>query len=328
MQHLKNNERLIYFFDLHIDVNKKTASPPNAREVFHVIESAFKASRASLQVNKKTATVQVTDIRFDDTQDIVTLYVRYADRRGADVYFADTDANTSRIERKKAGEGRGFGAHLSVSLSQQAGSPNTYLAMLEKANGVNSTLVLRLLQSILRELYRADENLFTCDDISGARDRNGSPKKVGFRPMLELRGLPSEQFISDLEEGSLQEIHLIEDKESKQFGAHPWLHEKQNVLRLAAGAGVPGVSQLWNNLKGVFSAEAKKGYNKARIKFRRADGQADTVEVDAETGTLLDQRYVKAKRIGDVDPPLDECADAIVPHFAQLIEAELVANRK
>jgi hypothetical protein len=50
--------------------------------------------------------------------------------------------------------------------------------------------------------------------------------------------------------------------------------------------------------------------------------------VDAETGALLDQRYVKAKRIGEIDPPLDECADNIVNHFAVLIEAELVANRK
>ncbi len=325
---MKNNERLVYFFDLHIDVNKKSAIPPSARDVFSVVESAYKQSQVSLQVNKKTATIQVTDIRFDDVEEIVTLYMRYADKRGADVYFADTDANTSRIERKRVGEGRGFGAHLSVSLRPQAGTPNTYLAMLEKANGVNSTLVLRLLQSIFRELYRADENLFTCDDISGARDRNGNPKKVGFRPMLELKGLPSEQFIADLEEGSLQEIHLIEDKERKQFGACAWLHEKQNVVRLTPGAGVPGVAQLWGNLKGVFSAEAKNGYKKARIKFRRADGQPDTVEVDAETGALLDQRYVKAKRIGDIDPPLDECADAIVPHFAQLVEAELIANRK
>ncbi|WP_457587230.1 hypothetical protein [Ensifer canadensis] len=325
---MKNNERLIYFFDLHIDVNKKAASPPSARDVFNIVESAFRKSEARLHVNKKTATIQIIDLRFDDVEEIVTLYVRYADKRGADVYFADTDANTSRVERKKFGEGRGFGAHLSVSLRPEAGSPNTYLAMLEKANGVNSSLVLRLLQSIFRELYRSDENLFTCDDISGARDRAGVPKKVGFRPMLELKGLPSEQFISDLEEGSLQEIHLIEDKEKKQFGAHPWLHEKQNVVRLTPGAGVPGVAQLWGNLKTVFSAEAKNGYKKARIKFRRADGQPDTVEVDAETGALLDQRYVKAKRIGDVDPVLDECADAIVPHFAELVEAELIANRK
>lgn len=325
---MKNDERLIYFFDLFIDVNKKAASPPSARDVFATIETAYSAGQASLAVNKKTATIQIIDISFDDAQEIVTLYFRYADKRGADVYFADTDANTSRIERKRTGEGRGFGGHMSVSLRQQTGMPNIYMAMIEKANGVNSTLVLRLLQSILREMYRADENLFTCDDISGARDRNGIAKKVGFRPMLELRGLPSEQFIADLEEGSLQEIHLIEDKETKQFGAHPWLQEKQSVVRLTPGAGVPGVSKLWRSLKGVFSDQAKNGFNKARIKFRRADGQTDAVEVDAETGALLDQRYVKAKRISDVDPPLDECADRIVDHFAALIKAELVANRK
>ena len=325
---MKNDERLIYFFDLFIDVNKQAASPPSAHDVFATIETAFKNSQASLAVNKKTATIQITDMRFDYGQELVTLYFRYADKRGADVYFADTEANTSRVERKRGGEGRGFGAHLTISLRQQNGMPNVYFAMLEKANGVNSTIVLRLLQSILRELYRADENLFTCDDISGARDRNGAPKRIGFRPMLELRGLPSDQFISDLEEGTLEEIHLIEDKEATQFGAHPWLNQKESVVRLKAGVGVPGVAQLWGTLKQMFSAEAKKGYKKAKIKFRRADGEADAVDVDAETGALLDQRYIKSKRISAIDPPLDECSDHIVNHFAVIINAEVVANRK
>lgn len=144
--------------------------------------------------------------------------------------------------------------------------------------------------------------------------------------MLELSGLPSEQFIADLEEGTLKEIQLIEQQEERQVGARPWLVENQKVIKLAAKNAGP-IAGLWGDLTGLFAEKAQDGINRARIKFVRADGQSDTVDIDPETGGLLDQRYVKAKTISSIDPPMDECAEGIVEHFAETIEAELVENR-
>ena len=324
---MKKNERLVYFLEIHVDVNKVAASPPPMRAIVEKIQLAHANSEASLDINKDTAVIEILEIRVDDANSLATFYMRYADKDGSDVYFVDPDANTSRVERKRDGEGRGYGAHFSLSLIEAVDRPNIYIAMLEKNTGLNATFVTRLFQSILREMYKADGNLFVCDDISGARDRNGRPKQVGFRPMIELRGLPSDQFIADLENGSLQEILLIEDREGEQFGARPWLREKQRIVRVAPGAGLQQIEGLWNNLLGLFSEKARDGFRKARIKFKRADGSTENAEIDAETGALLDLRYVKAKRLTGINPALDECSDGIVPHLATLIEQDVIANR-
>lgn len=325
---MKANERLIYFFELLVEVNKEAASPPPFSEVVEKFKIAFDNSTAVLELNKGSASIEILDMAIDADRQLVTFYLRHADKNGADVYFADPAAGTSRIERKREGEGRGFGGHFTVSLVPRAGTDTVYAAMLEGVPGINSSFVVRLLQSILRTMYRANPNLFICDDISGARDRHGAPKQVGFRPMLSLRGLPSTQFVADLEAGTVQEVQLIEDKFGAQFGARPWLREEASIVKLKVHDPGRAIVQMWNSLTTVFREKHETdGVGRARIKFRRADGELDTVDVDAETGGMLDSRYVKAKRITAIDPSLDECADHIVAHFAEVIEAELLANR-
>lgn len=323
---MKATERLVYFFEVQVKTNKDKASPPPLADVVGKFVEAFEAGTASLLINKKTATVEIVQVRVDHAKQIATFFLRCADKNGADVYFANPELKQSRVERKREGEGRAYGAHFSVSLVPRDIGGSVYAAMLEKANNLSSTIVTRLFQSILRGQYKINPNLFTCDDISGARTRDGLPKQVGFRPMLELSGLPSDQFIADLEEGTLKEVQLIEQREERQVGARPWLVEDQMVTRLTAkGGGL--VAGLWQDLTGLFAEKAQAGVSKARIKFKRADGQLDTVDIDPETGGLLDQRYVKAKKVSDIEPPMDECADGIVDHFAAVIEGELIANR-
>lgn len=324
---MKATERLIYFFEMQIATNKAAASPPPLREVIAKIGEGVAADDAAFEIDNKTATVEVVEVKIDDERQLATLFIRFSDKDGADVFFANPQLRQSRVERKREGEGRAFGAHLSVSLTPRAVGGSVYCAMLERANGVSSSIVVRLLQSILRRQYKADPNLFTCDDISGARTRDGRPKQIGFRPMIEMAGLPSDQFIADLEEGTLKEVQLIEQREAKQVGARPWLVEDQKVIRLSAQNSGGVIEEIWNDLKGLFAEKAEEGFDRARIKFKRADGQMDTVDVDPETGGLLDQRYVKAKKVSGINPPMDECADAIVPHFAAIIEAELIENR-
>lgn len=324
---MKSDERVVHFFDLAISTNKQRAAPPNSIDVFGKLKESIGSKSAVLEINAGQSVLDLADIKFDISKNTVSLYIRHTDKKAADVYFADTVAGTSRIERKKDAEGRGFGAHFSVSLKPETGAAQRYRVVLERVPGVNSSLIIRLLQHILREMYREDENLFTCDDISGARDRRGNAKKVGFRPMLALNGLPSDQFIADLEAGYLKDITLFEAIPSRQFGGRGWLTEQQRTVNLAVRSGAPGTGCLWNELLSLFSQQAQIGFSRARIRFKRQDGQADAIDIDAATGDLLDQRYVKSKKIANIVPPLDECADRSVPHFVALIDQEVVASR-
>ncbi|MEO1610472.1 MAG: hypothetical protein AAFR90_14300, partial [Pseudomonadota bacterium] len=74
--------------------------------------------------------------------------------------------------------------------------------------------------------------------------------------------------------------------------------------------------------------QAENGYERARIKFVKYDGDTETVDIDTASGnTLTHDLYVKSNRISDIDPPLDESSDKIVDHFAlKIIELFLEAE--
>ncbi|MGQ3213938.1 hypothetical protein [Shinella sp.] len=323
---MKANERLIYFFEVQISTNKEAATAPPLNEVVEKLREAVATNDARFEHSKGTAIAEIVEILDDVPSNTVTLFIRCSDKNAADVYFANSVLRQSRVERKREGEGRAFGAHLTVSLAPKNVGGTAYSAALEKANGVSSTIVVRMIQGIFRRMYQADPNLFTCPDLNGARTREGHIKRIGFRPMIELAGLPSEQFIMDIENGEIKEIQLIEESEERQIGARPWLIENQKVLKLAVQANGRPIGRMWENLTGLFAEKAQEGISRARIKFKRPDGQVDTVDVDPETGGLLDQKYVKAKRISDLDPPMDECSDGVVPHFAAILRRELLEN--
>lgn len=325
---LRSTERSVLSFEVQVSASKAAASPPRMAEIVDVLIGQYEDGRAVMSLNRETATIEILDVLRDEENELVTFLFKYIDQLGSDVSFTNVETKVNRQAAKQEGEGRDFGAHMCLSLTESTNRPNLYPALIERVPGVSSTFISRLLNSIIRTLYKAQRDSFTCDDITGVRHRDGQPKQISFRPLLSFQGLPSDQLVSDLEEGSIQEIQLIKQQEREQFGAQPWLVESQRVVKLEVTNARPGAGALWGDLLGVFrSAADDDGVAQARIRFRRADGQADTIDIDAETGTLLDQRYVKSTIVADIDPPLGECPTGIVAHFADILRDAMIESR-
>jgi len=314
---MKGAERRVHYYDIEVDTNKKDASPPSMADVMKTILARFQEGKVSHEINKKTATLEIGDMRIDEDDGYALLLVRISDTTAPDPYLSHPQKGTSRVVRKEDGEGRGYGAHLIVALNANDGVPNTYRALLEKNTGLHRSHVSRLLQAVLRTLYQEDETVFSCDHIGGQKTRDGLPKQVNFRPMLEFTGQPSETLVQELEAGTLKDIALIHNEQKQQLGGKAWLEKQESILKVKVKPNNQ-LQHVWKNLKAVLSDQAKEGYERARIKFKNTDGDTETVEVDTASGnTLFDDRYVKSRRIAEIDPPLDESADAIVDHFAE-----------
>lgn len=325
---MRRSERSVLSFEIVVKPSKQAASPPPLANILARIKAEYDDGNARIDVNRNTATAQIEDLIIDEEQSIATILVKYIDKLGSDVSFTDYETGESRKAIKGAREGRDFGAHLCLSIRDDPQRPGVYPALVERVTGVSSTIIGRLLNAVLRALYDREPNAFRCDEINGARHRDGRPKQINFRPLLVFQGLPSDQFIADLEEGEIKDIQLIEQKNEAQFGAHPWLVESQRIVKLEPTRGRPAIGELWGALTGIFREAAETdGFGKARVRFTRADGQADTIDVDAETGTLLDQRYIKSTLLTDIDPPLGECPDGIVDHFVERLVQIMIENR-
>lgn len=324
---MHSSKRTIYFYDLRVGANKKAATAPPMRDIIKALQDRVAEKKAIHAINNDTAFLEIAEIHVNEKQDYALLLLRISDTMAPDAYFSNPAAGTSRVVRKKKGEGRGFGAHLIISLNEEAERPDTYLALLEKNQGLHRSHVQRLLQAVLRGQYKEGNEPFTCPDASGARDREGLPKMITFRPMLEFTGHPSETLLAELESGVLKGISIVHSHQKQALSGRPWLEASEDILRFKA-TGTKPIKNLWKEIKAFFSDNANDGYERARVKFQKADKTNETVEFDTASGNILDDKYVKTRLIKDISPLMDDSSDTIVEHFSALMEKELLEHRK
>jgi hypothetical protein len=314
---MRNDERLIYYYDLVVGVNKQAAVAPSLMDVIEVLKSACDTDDAFLDIDKGTATLSLTHVEIKLDKMVATLLVEISDKRAPDVHFVNAETGNVRDARKQAGEGRGSSAHLLVSLIEQPDRPDTYVALLEKNTGLSRSLVKRLFQAVLRKAYKADPNTFTCENKFGARTRAGNVKREQFRPMLDFEGHPSSDFIDDLEEGTLKEITLIRGEAMTAIGGKTWLKKAETTVTISADYNGL-IPNLWNQVKEVLRVKSED-YENARVKFKSIDGHSHTVPIDTASGNIVDDRYVKSVRLTAINPFLDEYYPGIVGHLRDII---------
>jgi hypothetical protein len=325
---MQSDQRRVHFYDMRVATNKKkAATPPPMAEIVKALSDRVAEKKGIHAISNNRAFLEIADIRIDEKLNYALMLARIADMTAPDACFSNPTAGTSRVARKRKGEGRGFGAHLMVSLEQEPGRPHTYLTLLEKNHGLHRSHVQRLLQAVLRGQYKEDDEPFSCPDPSGARDKEGRPKMVTFRPMLEFTGHPSETLLEELQAGVLKGINIIHAHHKQEVGGHPWLEASEDILRFKATSAKP-IKNLWKEMKAFFAENATEGYERARVKFQKPDKTKESVEFDTATGNIVDDKYVKTRLIQGISPLMDDSADAIVDHFAALMEEQLMEHRK
>lgn len=206
-----------------------------------------------------------------------------------------------------------------VNISEK---PGIYVGILEVNTGLHVSHVIRLLQGVLDDIYKEDPNTFCSPHKSGKIGRDKKPKLVCFRPMFEFLGFPSDQLINDLEDGTLKDVVLIDISVKTSMGSHSWLQEQETAITLKPASTVPG--KVWDSILSVTKSRVAQGFTKARIRFRSPDNQQHTIDFDPDSGSLLNEEYVKSIRLKAISPPLDESADALVPHFVAMLDKALI----
>jgi len=185
-----------------------------------------------------------------------------SDVSAPDVRFSDELTGQSRMGGKAQTESRDFGAHLVIS--KTANLPGRYLALLEKNTGLSRGLVSRLLRASLKNLYNNNNNTFLQPHPNGARDMNGNPKTIQYRPMVSFYGYPSNTFINQLNGGRLLEVTLIHSEQQTPMSGAPWLEAEESTIRFKPAVGMAQqVTNVWNSLLPRIQANAGK-YENAR----------------------------------------------------------------
>jgi hypothetical protein len=302
--------RDLLFYDLTVHRRAQQAPYPDLIDLaFYWLKAAQNKKTPSKKFNKGSITAILKDVHLDAATDIMTLLLEMSDRNAPDTTYLDHEVRTSRHIAKGEKEGSGASAHVFISTKQQRDFPNTYLTLIEAIPAVPVQKIQATLNTIIRQACDADPKAFTYQKPGGIN------KDITYQPHIALGGYPSDRLIEDLEHGKILGMKLVSPTVKEPLGQSPFLKLEEYSVKVRVSKDLPE-GQRWGTLLGEARMN-KTDYPTARIYVQpEKDGKSFSVDVDAETGNIIGQAYVKTRRVGNIDPPISNASpDDIVPQL-------------
>jgi hypothetical protein len=322
---MKNAERTIYVYDIKVDKRAVHALPPALVEMANVWQAAFTAGTAIHKREKGSVVYRIGGMVVDDTAGTMSLLIRRADIAAPDAAYSNMDNGDLRIAKKTPVEGGDTAAHLTVSLRPERRDAHSYLAFLEGVPRIGHHYVQALLNGIIRASCSDDRQTFHYPHPSGAKHRDGSAQLKPFVPTIELRAHLADDFISDLENGTVSNIELIKQEGRTALGGNSYLEESSSILKIDVDKNLPRSGRLDSLIQAMSSK--KKDFQVGRIRFQDTHKNSHTVEVDLDSGAIEQGKFIKNFTIAPIDPPLAQSTDVILARLIDPMIAKLLADR-
>jgi hypothetical protein len=320
---MRHDERVVYFYDLRVISRTEHAVLPTVRELVDVLSAEQQAGRMRAPGDRAGNVWHfLGPVEIDEQLAVATLLIRKSDRRSPEYGYSDLESGALRVLVKAENEGGDAAAHVLISLHPS--EPDTYIAVVEGVTGINHRNVLSLFNGLLTGFYRTNPRHFTYPDPAGAHDKAGQLKRHEFRPRFTMLGHISDQLTQDLENGTIGDIELRNNRVHTVIGNDPFIVSKSFRLTLGVQPDIPRNNVLDRLVGAIRSKHAT--YDTARIYFKDTSGHGKSVEIDVATGAI-EQSYVQARRISNIFPPLRMTTDTIVPRLADRMRQLLADYR-
>jgi hypothetical protein len=320
----KSRERMITFFDLKVTAygladRQKYALP--AFPLLTLIEkiAALKAANQCPSLKGKAETIYLADIDLVQARTVAVLLINLSDKAASDAVYSAPERAHRRVLPKVGDEGSDFSAHVVISLNA---ANNAYLTILEVTPGLASGKVTRFLTHLFKFCSRVDRAAFTKPHPNNAVDALGRPMTIVTRHVASLDGHPSADLLRDLEQGTLNDIELI-DKRNENI---PWdstgrMREVSRTVILSPG---PVAGTNLDRIRDAFVRASREHYSEARVRFKTASNVGRSVLLETEHMNLAnDSKFVKKEKLDGFANPLDTSHHVINDEMRQKMLAHL-----
>ncbi len=319
---VQSHSRNIQFLDLVISRKTQHAPFPNLIDLVPLWgEHDSSSTSPPKEFEKGTVTALIKQVLRDTSSETVTLLIEFSDKDAPDPTFRDHIKKATRHIGKTVGEGNSYSAHFVISTSKPK-TPNTYICALEMMPGISSSRV----QVILNDAIR-----FICNAAKDGRFQFTKPgvskKSSSFVPHIQLHGHPSDQFLRDIEHGTINSLHLFEPQSAQPLAQSAYLKAEQSLIKVKVSKDIPIGQRIATIVSGL--APKRKTHPITRIFIQpEKEGRSFHVDIETESGRLISEAYTKFKRISPISPVISSASpDQIVTHFETLMKTELVKAR-
>ncbi len=319
---MKKTERLIFYYDLSIAAESRTFKAPkpiSVRKAFQLMELVPLEQRLK-DTSKGREQLYVSDWKWEG--DVISILVNKSDKGMSDPVFTIPKEKKRRTAEKQEQEGQDFSVHVLIQLPQDDLQPA--LALTEYCSGLGMFVVQRLLNQVLHDAKILSPQDFEQNHPDGAVDDAGKPKKYNVVFKSQFDGHISDDLKYDLDNGKIQSIELITEKEKyTNIDEDGYIQEKCKTLVLTLKDEDKPIKDKFNRIKKVFTNK-KDDFSRARIKFKTPTGVDRTVEMDTNDASA--QGYVKKEKLDEFDFDLkssyDKFCDEILGKMKELLQPE------
>ncbi|MXP28384.1 hypothetical protein GRI58_06055 [Porphyrobacter algicida] len=262
----------------------------------------------------------IKEVDKDDGDDTVTILLESADKNAPNTRYVNHAAKTKRDFNKQKDEGGGHSAHIVISLTPEATGDNVYLGLVEKVPNFPEHRVRSVLNTAIRLLCQEDNHFLY-------KMPGGSKREIPFVPHLDFHGHASYALQTDLEKGAINSITLVEPDTAKPLGQGKYFSGVEKYMKVKM-LRKPKSGQVLSTIRAAAKSQSKD-YSQIRISFKPESGGRSThVDLDADSGKLISEGYVKTKHFGGITPPITTSAvDHFVPHLVSRMKHELIKER-
>ena len=316
---MRKNERNIYFYDVLSKTWNRKYKGIKSFPHFEILEALFSLykTRKAYYINSRKQAIYVADMKILPSS--CEMLIGFSDTLAADPAFSDWVNKKRRIEKKIGDEGIEHSAHIIWRFGNKDNN-NSCPLLLEHAPGISSTRISAFINRLLRSFAKSNPK-FMVDDPAGQKDNGGNFKKIETRPMIELTGHPSAEFIKDLKKGELKQIELYTEKDKgTPWDAHGRVIEDRSSVTINSNPDKAlGKAKA---LLDSFVPKHKKKYEFARIRFKTESDIVRDVNVLSENYNLVNSNmYVRKERITDI-------GDNLPTAFAKIYTPIIVKMRQ
>lgn len=319
----KNNERLIYYFDVSLNATFFSPKAGNVtltsmplKDLVDLLISQNKKNRVLRSNRAATETSYISDIELSPDKKSCAILINRSDKSAADVVFSNPVKNIRKNVDKELDEGSDFSAHLLLWLDVQKNG--TYLAYLEVCPGFPSVKIEKFLNDASHQCLIDNPKPFLREHPDGSIEKDGKPKMVKVRQRFEFRGHPSKDLLSELNNGHLESIDII-DPEYKNniWDTEGYIVEHEKVVHLKPSPKDMKM-KVFEVLKSVCTQAHTKHYELARIKYRTKDDLPRTVTLETESMQLADDmKFIRKEKISGFKVKLRTSFEKLNPEVVE-----------
>jgi len=320
---MKKTERLIFYYDLSISAESKTFEAPkpiSVRKAFQLMELVSREKRLK-ETSKGREQLYVSEWKWDG--DVISILVNKSDSGMSDPVFTSPKENKRRTAEKQGKEGQDFSVHVLIQLPRDDLQPA--ITLVEYCSGLGMFVIQRLLNQVLHDAKVFSPQDFEQTHPDGSVNDSGKPKKYNVVFKCQFDGHISDDLKYDLDNGKIQSIELITEKEKyTNIDEDGYIQEKCKTLVLTLKDEDKSIKNKFNRIKKVLTKK-KDDFSHARIKFKTPTGVDRTVEMD--TNDASTQGYVKKEKLDkfefDLKSSYDKFCDPILGKMKELLQLEV-----